>query len=84
MNIYNKKEVSKKTGSDYNICVIELSNKIGEVQILDFGNEVPYSIDLDNVSVEKTEKGYYMIKELDYSIPYKYNLAINLLLKGEN
>lgn len=77
--------ISKK-GSSYTLTCIKLyCDKCGVyVDIEDFSSPLPVGLTYlgQDVTLDKKVVGngeYLMIKELDYSIPYKYKMAVNLL-----
>lgn len=81
--------VSKK-GTTYNFSVIKLScPKCGAfVEIEDYSSPLPVGVvvkDLD-VTIETKKVNnleFLVIKDLDYSISFKYKLAVNLLNKHQ-
>lgn len=80
VSLRNCERVSNKTKEPYKVLEINLECSCGVgIVIEDFGVVIPYDLDLNDVTLEKNEYGRWILKEIDYQIPYKYNLAVNLL-----
>lgn len=80
VSLKNCVRVSNKSNNSYKVLEIELECACGVgIIIEDFGVEIPYDLELNSVTLEKNDYGRWILKEIDYQIPYKYNLAVNLL-----
>lgn len=77
------KGVSKNTGVEYDYLNVDVKDFKGHcVSILDFKGSIPYDVKDLECSIVKTDKGRYVIEELDYYIPFQYNLGIRLLINN--
>lgn len=74
--------VSSKTGNEFNYVLIELIDDDNhKVSINDYNNLLPFDMVQESCTLEKNDKGRYVIVEFDYYIPYQYNLAVNVLCR---
>lgn len=86
-NILMCEQVSKKTNQLYCFSRIELVEKELNATIIidDYKCTIPFSISNLEVNVKCLEGKYY-IEELNYYVPFQYNMAFSLIFikKGGN
>ena len=78
----NLKQIERisKNGTSYNITCIELMCDCGvSLVIEDFKVKIPFSVNNLNVNIELVNNRY-VIKEVNYTIGWAYNLGVSLLL----
>lgn len=80
VSVTNGEGISKKSGNTYNYAniTVNVGNGINPIELIDFV-PIPFNIEDVNMELVKTDKGRYMIKELEYQIPWKYNFAFNMI-----
>ena len=63
-NVEMKKEISKKTNTEYSILIIEIINERNEkITIQDYGKEIPFELYDIEITISKNDKGFYLINE---------------------
>lgn len=83
-NAKNVERISTKSNLPYNVCVIEFYCRCGaKITIEDFNVKLPFELVGVPVTFDKNDYNRYIAKELDYAVPYQYNMGLKLLITHE-
>lgn len=89
ISVRNELRNSTKSFNQYNVCIIDLVSEVVEdgepliITIEDFKTKVPFEVKDMEIHIGKDMAGRFVINELNYSIPYTYNMGLSLLLMKE-